>query len=61
MILKSFCIQIQSSGPWVTTLEHAGRLKDGQFEGQCAYAMYHLTDGLIQSVWYFPAHPCDTQ
>lgn len=53
--------QIQSSGPWVTTLEHAGRLVDGRFEGQCAYAMYHLVDDLIQSVWYFSAHPCDRQ
>ena len=53
--------QIQSSGPWVTTLERAGRLVDGQFKGQCAYAMYHLEDGLIQSVWYFSAHPCDKQ
>jgi len=26
--------QIQSSGPWVTTLERAGRLVDGQFKGQ---------------------------
>jgi len=53
--------QIQSSGPWVTTLERAGRLVEGQFKGQCAYAMYQLADGLIRSVWYFSAHPCDKQ
>jgi len=53
--------QIQSSGPWITTLERAGRMVDGQFKGQCAYAMYQLADGLIQSVWYFSAHPCDQQ
>jgi len=53
--------QIQSSGPWVTTLERAGRLVEGQFKGQCAYAMYELADGLIRSVWYFSAHPCDRQ
>jgi len=51
--------QIQSSGPWVTTLEHAGREIDGEFKGQCAYAMYQLNDGLIESVWYFSAHACD--
>jgi len=50
--------QIQSSGPWVTTLEHAGREIDGEFKGQCAYAMYQLNDGLIESVWYFSAHKC---
>jgi hypothetical protein len=50
--------QIQSSGPWVTTLEQAGREIDGQFQGQCAYAMYELNDGLIESVWYFSAHTC---
>lgn len=50
--------QIQSSGPWVTTLEHAGRDVDGQFRGQCAYAMYRLNEGLIESVWYFAAHTC---
>jgi hypothetical protein len=53
--------QIQSSGPWVTTLEHAGKDIDGQFKGQCAYAMYQFNDGLIQSVWYFSAHPCDQE
>ena len=53
--------QIQSSGPWVTTLEHAGRDIDGQFKGQCAYAMYQLKDDLIKSVWYFSAHPCDEE
>jgi len=53
--------QIQSSGPWVTTLERAGRLVEGQFKGQCAYAVYQLADGLIRSVWYFSAHPCDMQ
>lgn len=53
--------QIQSSGPWVTTLERAGRMVNGQFKGQCAYAMYQLEDSLIQSVWYFSAHPCDGQ
>jgi len=51
--------QIQSSGPWVTTLEHAGREVDGQFKGQCAYAMYQLKEGLIKSVWYFSAHTCE--
>lgn len=53
--------QVQSSGPWVTTLERAGRKIDGQFKGQCTYAMYRLVNGLVQSVWYFPAHPCDTE
>ena len=38
-----------------------GRMIDGQFKGQCAYAMYQLADGLIQSVWYFSAHACDKQ
>ena len=52
-------LQIQSSGSWVTTLEHAGRVIEGQFRGQCAYAMYQLSDNLIKSVWYFDAHPCD--
>jgi len=48
-------------GPWVTTLEQAGREIDGQFKGQCAYAVYKLGQGLIKSVWYFSAHPCDPE
>lgn len=51
--------QIQSSGPWIMTLEQAGRESDGEFKGQCAYAMYQLRDGVIESVWYFDAHSCD--
>ena len=51
--------QIQSSGTWVTTLEHAGRKIDGEFKGRCAYAMYQLNDGMIESVWYFSSHKCD--
>jgi len=51
--------QIQSSGPWVMTLEHAGRMVDGVFSGQCAYAMYQFDNDLIKSVWYFSAHTCE--
>lgn len=58
---RSKIIQIQSSGTWVTTLEQAGREIDGQFEGQCAYAMYQLEKDLIKSVWYFSAHQCDPE
>lgn len=54
-------IQIQSSGPWVTTLEQAGREIDGQFTGKCAYAMYQLDKGLIKSVWYFSTHLCNPE
>ena len=50
--------QIQSSGNWVMTLEHAGRMVDEIFTGQCAYAMYKFDEQLIKSVWYFPAHNC---
>ena len=50
--------QIQSSGDWVMTLEHAGRKVDEVFTGQCAYAMYKFDEKLIKSVWYFPAHNC---
>jgi ketosteroid isomerase-like protein len=56
----STIIQIHSSGSWVTTLERAGHMVDGQLtKGKCSYAMYLLEDGLIGSVWYFPAHDCD--
>jgi len=50
---------LQAPGTWVTTLEHAGREINGEFKGQCAYAMYQLADGLVESVWYFSAHDCE--
>ena len=53
--------QIQSSRSWVTTLEHAGAEIDGQFKGQCAYAMYQIEEGLIEFVWYFSAHQCEQE
>ncbi len=49
---------ISRSGPFVHTVEQAF-WKSGDVEkSQCSVAVYEITDGLVQNVWYFDGHAC---
>ncbi len=51
-------LSVSESGRFVHTLEQAFWPSGGAERSQCSMAVYELIEGTIQSVWYFPAHPC---
>lgn len=46
-------------GDTVAVVEQAFHLKNGQNLSQCAMSLYQLQDGLIASITYYPAAPCE--
>lgn len=49
---------ISRSGPFVHTVEQAFWKSGNTEKSQCSVAMYEVTDGLVQNVWYFDGHAC---
>ncbi len=52
----SLLLNIQTDGPFITTLEQAGSIER---RDQCATAVYEFSGELIKNVWYYPAHECN--
>jgi ketosteroid isomerase-like protein len=46
-------------GDTVAVVEEAFHQQNGQLMSQCAMSLYQLEDGLIASITYYPANPCD--
>ena len=50
---------IEASGRFVHTVERASWDGGGGQFSQCSMSVYEVGSGLIENVWYFPAHACD--
>ncbi|MCB1045523.1 MAG: nuclear transport factor 2 family protein [Acidobacteria bacterium] len=53
--VRSELSQVCDYGSYVTALEKVSWVREGAKRTQSALSVYHFKDGLIQSVWYFPA------
>jgi hypothetical protein len=51
---------VRSLGDFVTVIEESGWESKGEMKSQCAVSVYELKEGLILSVWYFAARPCES-
>lgn len=47
------------SGNFVSAVERASWLQNGQPKTQCSMAIYELKAEKILNVWYYPAHHCE--
>lgn len=56
---RSELMSATTSGPFLTAVEKASWVQDGEQRSQCSVSVYELSQGLIKHVWYYPAHPCD--
>jgi len=56
---KSTLENLFSHGDYVSTVERATWVSDGQQKSQCSVAVYQLANTLISHVWYHAAQPCD--
>ena len=52
---KSAVEILKSHGPFVTTLERAYWMRDGEENSQASFAVYEVIEGKVRRVWYYPA------
>ena len=58
---RSVLRSLDAAGDFVTAIEKATWVSDGETRSQCAVSVYQLRDELIMAVWYFSAQPCDDE
>ena len=52
---KSAVEILKSHGNFVTALERAYWMQDGEEKSQASFAVYEVTEGKVRRVWYYPA------